>query len=71
MDPRAGRRRDHGRARGGECGLERRRDGTRASTGYDLAVYRIADGELAEAWFFPDGFDPEALTAVFSPAQTG
>jgi ketosteroid isomerase-like protein len=41
------------------------RDGTRVD-GYDLAVYRIADGEIAEAWFFPDGFDPEALTAVFS-----
>jgi hypothetical protein len=25
----------------------------------------------AALWFFPDGFDPEGLTAVFSPAQTG
>ena len=25
----------------------------------------------AALWFFPDGFDPEALTAVFSPAHTG
>ena len=41
------------------------RGGTRVS-GYDLAVYRFAEGTIAEAWFFPDGFDPEALTAVFS-----
>ena len=39
--------------------------------GYDLAVYRIAGGEIAEAWFFPDGFDDAALTAVFSPGQGG
>jgi ketosteroid isomerase-like protein len=41
------------------------RTGTRVD-GYDLAVYRIAEGKIAEAWFFPDGFDPEALTAVFA-----
>jgi ketosteroid isomerase-like protein len=46
------------------------RDGTRVD-GYDLAVYRIAEGAIAEAWFFPDGFDPQALTTVFSPAQAG
>jgi ketosteroid isomerase-like protein len=37
--------------------------------GYDLAVYRIAGDAIAEAWFFPDGFDEDALTAVFSPAS--
>ena len=36
--------------------------------GYDLAVYRIAGDAIAEAWFFPDGFDEDALTAVFSAA---
>jgi uncharacterized protein len=46
------------------------RDGTRAD-GYDLAVYRVSDGAIAEAWFFPDGFDPDALSTVFSPARTG
>ena len=34
--------------------------------GNDLAVYRIADGKIARAWFFDDGFDPEALSEVFS-----
>ena len=41
------------------------RSGTRVE-GNDLAVYRIADGQIAGAWFFPDGFDPDALTEVFS-----
>ena len=41
------------------------RSGTRVE-GYDLAVYRIADGRIASAWFYPDGFDPEALSEVFS-----
>ena len=36
--------------------------------GFDLAVYRLAGGRIAEAWFFPDGFDEDALTAVFSPS---
>jgi ketosteroid isomerase-like protein len=40
--------------------------GGRQVDGYDLAVFRIAGGKIAEAWFFPDGFDPEALTEVFS-----
>jgi uncharacterized protein len=38
--------------------------------GYDLAVFRIADGQIAEAWFFPDGFDPQALSEVFSFAAS-
>ena len=37
-----------------------------AVDGYDLAVFRIEDAMIAEAWFFPDGFDPEALNRVFS-----
>jgi len=35
------------------------------ATGQELAVYRVTDGRIAEAWFFPDGYDPAALTAVF------
>ena len=41
------------------------RRGTRVE-GNDLAVYRIADGKIAAARFFADGFDPHALTEVFS-----
>jgi uncharacterized protein len=41
------------------------RSGTQVE-GYDLAVFRIADDQIAEAWFFPDGFDPQALSEVFS-----
>jgi uncharacterized protein len=41
------------------------RSGTRVE-GYDLAVYRIANGRIASAWFFPDGFDPDALSEVFA-----
>jgi ketosteroid isomerase-like protein len=37
--------------------------------GNDLAVYRIADGRIAEAWFFADGYDPQALGQVFSIAE--
>jgi ketosteroid isomerase-like protein len=42
---------------------------TRGATrcdGNDLAVFRVTDGKIAEAWFFPDGFDPQALGEVFS-----
>jgi hypothetical protein len=38
--------------------------------GNDLAVYRIADGRIAEAWFFQDGYDPQALDQVFSFATS-
>jgi uncharacterized protein len=38
--------------------------------GNDLAVYRIADGQIAAAWFFPDGYDPQALSRVFSFAAS-
>ena len=40
------------------------RDGTRVE-GNDLAVFRIAGGLIASATFFDDGYDPDALTAVF------
>jgi ketosteroid isomerase-like protein len=38
--------------------------------GNDLAVYRIADGRIAEARFFADGYDPQALGQVFSFAES-
>jgi ketosteroid isomerase-like protein len=38
--------------------------------GNDLAVFRIKGGQIAEAWFFPDGYDPEALAEVFSFATS-
>lgn len=44
------------------------RNGTHVE-GNDLAVYRIRNGQIAEASFFPDGFDPEALAEVFSFAS--
>lgn len=45
------------------------RDGRRVE-GNDLAVYRVTNGQIAEASFFPDGFDPEALAEVFSFAAS-
>ena len=41
------------------------RRGTRAD-GNELAVFRIAGGQIAEAWFFADQNDPRALREVFS-----
>jgi ketosteroid isomerase-like protein len=41
------------------------RGGTQVE-GNDLAVYRIRDRQIAEAWFFQDGYDPQALGQVFS-----
>ena len=38
--------------------------------GNDLAIYRIANGRIAEAWFFQDGHDPRALDKVFSFATS-
>ncbi|TDC58729.1 nuclear transport factor 2 family protein [Actinomadura sp. KC345] len=35
-------------------------------TGNEIAVYRIRHGQVAEAWFYLDGHDPEMLTQVFS-----
>jgi ketosteroid isomerase-like protein len=44
--------------------------GGRQVAGYDLAVFRVAaDGKIAEAWFFPDGFDLDELSEVFSFAS--
>ena len=40
------------------------RGGTRVE-GNDLAVFRISGGLIASAMFFDDGYDPDALTAVF------
>ena len=40
--------------------------GSRTVEGNEIAVFRFADGMIAEVWFWPDGFDPEALTAVFA-----
>jgi ketosteroid isomerase-like protein len=41
------------------------RDGRR-SEGREIAVYRLRDDQIVEAWFHPDGYDPEALSAVFA-----
>jgi uncharacterized protein len=38
----------------------------RRSEGNEIAVYRFRDGEIAEVWFHPDGYEPEALSAVFA-----
>lgn len=45
------------------------RSGTQVE-GNDLAVYRIAEGQIAEAWFFQDGYDAQALRQVFSFATS-
>ena len=34
--------------------------------GNDLAVYRVADGQIVAAWFYADGYDPQALSQVFA-----
>jgi ketosteroid isomerase-like protein len=41
------------------------RDGTRVE-GNDLAVYRFADGKVADVWFYDDGYDPEIFKRVFA-----
>jgi len=38
--------------------------------GNDLAVFRIADQQITEAWFFPDGYDRQALSRVFAFAAS-
>jgi uncharacterized protein len=40
------------------------RHGRRAE-GTEIAVYRFQGGEIAEVWFHPDGYEREALSAVF------
>jgi ketosteroid isomerase-like protein len=38
----------------------------RRSDGNEIAVFRLRDGRIAEAWFHPDGYEPDALSAVFA-----
>jgi ketosteroid isomerase-like protein len=38
----------------------------RRSEGNEIAVYRFRNGEIAEVWFHPDGYDEQALSAVFA-----
>ena len=38
------------------------------SEGNEIALYRFYDQLIAEAWFYPDGYEEEALTAVFGYA---
>lgn len=40
------------------------RDGQR-SEGNEIAVYRFSDGAISEVWFYTDGYEPEAFSAVF------
>jgi ketosteroid isomerase-like protein len=40
------------------------REGKR-SEGNEIAVYRFLDGKIAQVWFYVDGFEPEAFSAVF------
>ena len=39
--------------------------GGKRSEGNEIAVYRFRAGEIAEVWFHPDGYEQEALSAVF------
>ena len=41
------------------------RQGTR-SDGYEIGVYRISDGKIAEVWFYNEPSDAEAFSAVFA-----
>lgn len=38
----------------------------RRSEGNEIAVYRFRQGVIAEVWFHPDGYEQEALSAVFA-----
>jgi uncharacterized protein len=40
------------------------RDGRR-SAGTEIAVYRFRDGKIDQVWFYVDGYEPEAFSAVF------
>ena len=40
--------------------------GSKSVEGNEIAVYRFRGGSIAEAWFYPDGYDAEALSAVFA-----
>ena len=37
----------------------------RRSEGVEIAVYRFCDGRIAQVWFYCDGYEPEAFSAVF------
>jgi ketosteroid isomerase-like protein len=41
------------------------RDGVR-SEGNEIAVYRFAADRIADVWFYVDGYEPNAFSAVFS-----
>jgi ketosteroid isomerase-like protein len=38
----------------------------RRSQGNEIAVYRFGNGKVTEAWFHPDGYEKDSLTAVFA-----
>jgi ketosteroid isomerase-like protein len=40
------------------------RDGSR-SAGTEIAVYHFRDGKIDQVWFYVDGYEPEAFSAVF------
>jgi len=40
------------------------REGRRVE-GNDIAVYRFRGGKIAQVWFYDDGYEPEAFSAVF------
>jgi uncharacterized protein len=39
---------------------------SRRSEGNEIAVYRFHNGLIADAWFYVDGYEPEAFSAVFA-----
>jgi ketosteroid isomerase-like protein len=41
------------------------RDGLQ-SKGNEIAVYRFADGKVAQVWFYVDGYEPNAFSVVFA-----
>jgi ketosteroid isomerase-like protein len=41
------------------------RDGLQ-SKGTEIAVYRFADGKVAQVWFYVDGYEPNAFSVVFA-----
>jgi len=38
----------------------------RRSDGYEIAVYRLSGGKIAEVWFYNEPSDVEAFSAVFA-----
>jgi ketosteroid isomerase-like protein len=38
----------------------------RRSDGYEIAVYRVSDGKIAEVWFYNEPSDAESFSAVFA-----